>query len=111
MKPVFFCDCEFHFPIFGLFLILGVLEAGFPFYRVIPFYRESRAGGKDPKSAQFPILPCAHFIEYVLYIKDFGSGLIFELIYMSILESDTPFLKTIVDLQHSNVMRLRREKY
>ena len=56
MKPVFFCDCEFHFPIFGLFLILGVLEAGFPFYRVIPFYRESRAGGKDPKSAQFPLI-------------------------------------------------------
>ena len=31
-------------------------------------------------------------------------------IYISIIELDIPFLKTIVDLQHSNVMRLRREK-
>ena len=31
-------------------------------------------------------------------------------IYISIIELDIPFLKTIVDLQQSNVMRLRREK-
>ena len=30
-------------------------------------------------------------------------------IYISIIELDIPFLKTIVDLQQSNVMRLRRE--
>ena len=30
-------------------------------------------------------------------------------IYISIIELDIPFLKTIVDLQQSNVMRLRRD--
>ena len=38
------------------------------------------------------------------------SQALYMTLYISIIELDIPFLKTIVDLQQSNVMRLRRDE-
>ena len=86
------------------------------FRNLLTILRKGYAGGSKtlPKQAntiedtamQQKALKKTHSSDY---ITDFGSRLDPGLIYISIIELDTPFLKTIVDLQQSNVMRLRRD--